>query len=177
MKGRPSKRDLILDAASHVVEQHGAGHLTIDAVADAAQVSKGGVLYHFPNKQALLTGMLDRMLSDFRTSMATTDSGRGQVHAHTMAFSNPPSRSDRSAGLALLAASAENPELLTNARAFINEMIEEARGSTSFADALIQIIAVEGQRVLHALGLLTLSSAEQKQLTERLRERAEGLSE
>ena len=176
MKGRPSRKDVILDAASRVVELHGAGHLTIDAVAEAADVSKGGVLYHFPSKQALLTGMLDRMLAGFRTGMASTECGRGRVHAHTMAFSSPPSRTDRSAALALLAASAENPELLANARAFMSEMIEESRGSENFADALIQIIAVEGQRVLHALGLLPLSTAEQKQLTRRLIERAESLS-
>ncbi|RYG26151.1 TetR/AcrR family transcriptional regulator [bacterium] len=51
-------RESLLDAAKRVVQHVGAGNLTLDAVAKEAGVSKGGLLYHFPSKQALLRGMV-----------------------------------------------------------------------------------------------------------------------
>ena len=38
-----------------------AGSATLDAVAAAAQVSKGGLLYHFASKDALAAGLLERL--------------------------------------------------------------------------------------------------------------------
>lgn len=54
-RGRPSARDKILDAALTLVQEIGAPALTLDAVAERAGVSKGGLLYHFPFKEELLT--------------------------------------------------------------------------------------------------------------------------
>lgn len=51
-------RDSLLDAAKRVMQRVGAGNLTLDAVAKEARVSKGGLLYHFPSKQALLRGLV-----------------------------------------------------------------------------------------------------------------------
>jgi len=47
-------RDRILDAAGQLVTGQGTRHLTLDGVAQAAGVSKGGLLHHFPGKDALL---------------------------------------------------------------------------------------------------------------------------
>ncbi len=176
MQGRPSKRDRILDAASRVVESQGAAHLTIDAVAAEADVSKGGVLYHFPSKQALLEGMLERVLAEARNDVQTSGSPLGGVHAHALAFTRPLSTSDAHAALAILAASAEDPGLLDSARAFIRESVDGLRGSDRFADALMVLVALEGQRIMDALGLLPLNARERKLLTATLLERAEEAS-
>ncbi len=56
-------RDLLLDAAAVVVRDVGAAKLSLDRVAHAAGVSKGGLLYHYPTKQALIAAMLDRTLA------------------------------------------------------------------------------------------------------------------
>ncbi|MCT9820372.1 TetR/AcrR family transcriptional regulator [Microbacterium sp. W1N] len=37
------------------------GRATLDATAHAAGVSKGGLLYHFPSKEALEAGLVDRL--------------------------------------------------------------------------------------------------------------------
>ena len=58
----PSSHDGILDAAQAVVLEVGAAHMTLDAVAAKARVSKGGLLYHFPTKEALLKALLKRRL-------------------------------------------------------------------------------------------------------------------
>jgi AcrR family transcriptional regulator len=56
-----SARDRVLDAYETLLIDHGAGAVTLDAVAAAASVSKGGLLYHFASKDALATGLLDRL--------------------------------------------------------------------------------------------------------------------
>jgi AcrR family transcriptional regulator len=58
-------RDRILDAAEARLLDLGPTGLVLDAVAADAQVSKGGLLYHFPTKQALIEGMTVRMLERF----------------------------------------------------------------------------------------------------------------
>jgi len=62
---RPSSKKAILDAAEAIVIQSGAAHMTLDAVAKEAGVSKGGLMYNFPTKEALLQAMIDRMVEHF----------------------------------------------------------------------------------------------------------------
>lgn len=57
-------RDLILSAAGEVVIKQGASRMTLEAVAKEAGVSKGGLLYHFPSKDALIEGMIEHMVQD-----------------------------------------------------------------------------------------------------------------
>lgn len=65
----PSKRrDLIRTAAAIVVE-HSPEALTLDAVAQRAGVSKGGLLYHFPTKAALQEGVVDAYLEEFEAAV------------------------------------------------------------------------------------------------------------
>lgn len=54
---RSSKRDHILDSALRVVAEEGVAAITFEAVAAASGLTKGGLLYHFPTKEALLRGM------------------------------------------------------------------------------------------------------------------------
>ena len=53
---RSKSHDNILDAAQRVAGREGAGNLTLDKVACECGLSKGGLLYNFPNKEALLAG-------------------------------------------------------------------------------------------------------------------------
>lgn len=58
---RPSQREAILDAFQDLVVEVGAGNVTLDATAARAEVSKGGLLYHFPSKSDLFIGLCDRL--------------------------------------------------------------------------------------------------------------------
>ncbi|GAA0942863.1 TetR/AcrR family transcriptional regulator [Pseudonocardia zijingensis] len=57
----PTVRDRVLDAYETLLIDHGGASVTLDAVVAAAGVSKGGLLYHFASKEALATGLLDRL--------------------------------------------------------------------------------------------------------------------
>ncbi|MFX3631379.1 MAG: TetR/AcrR family transcriptional regulator [Candidatus Pristimantibacillus sp.] len=77
-----SRRYEILSAASNIVKIHGVEKLTLQAVAKEAGISKGGLLHHFPNKEALIKGIVeeltDRFVNDVnnRASNATTSNGK-----------------------------------------------------------------------------------------------------
>ena len=54
MPRKPVARDAVLDAFESLLIEVGERAATLDAVAKRAGVSKGGLLYHFPNKEALI---------------------------------------------------------------------------------------------------------------------------
>ena len=56
-------KNAILDAANRVLVEQGAECFTLEAVAREAGVSKGGLLYHFVSKNALITGMMERSMA------------------------------------------------------------------------------------------------------------------
>ncbi|RYX98095.1 MAG: TetR/AcrR family transcriptional regulator [Comamonadaceae bacterium] len=66
---RQKRPDLIrhnlLDAALQIVVEEGPQAVTLDAVARRADVTKGGLQHHFPNKQALLDTLFDCLFHDF----------------------------------------------------------------------------------------------------------------
>jgi AcrR family transcriptional regulator len=63
-------RDRLLQAASHIIQSQGIERLTLDAVAKEAQVSKGGLLYHFASKEALVIGVIQYLMDDFDAAIA-----------------------------------------------------------------------------------------------------------
>lgn len=54
-------RDRLLDAFEELLVEGGERSATLDSVAAAAAVSKGGLLYHFASKDALVDGLLARL--------------------------------------------------------------------------------------------------------------------
>lgn len=107
----------ILVAAERVVQVTGGASLTLDAVAREAGVSKGGLLYHFPTKEALMGGIIESAFDRFETAIAAAmaaDSGpeagkwvRAYVRAN---FADDPHERDLTA--ALVAAVANAPEAI-----------------------------------------------------------------
>lgn len=59
--GERSTRDRVLDAFESILVTQGSRAATLEAVAAHAEVSKGGLLYHFHSKDELVDGMLTRL--------------------------------------------------------------------------------------------------------------------
>ena len=59
-----SARDRILDAFEDLLAEQSERAATLEAVAARAGVSKGGLLYHFASKDALVDGVLERFADD-----------------------------------------------------------------------------------------------------------------
>jgi AcrR family transcriptional regulator len=146
-------RDRILDAAEQLVSAAGASNLTLDAVAQTAGVSKGGLLYHYPNKEALLVAMLERHCEqiDARCELARStlaadgrSSQASQLKAHVLGMLRSNAvRADL--GTALLAAAANNPSLLDPIRQRYADTIGRLTSHPcSFPRAAIVALAVDG---------------------------------
>jgi AcrR family transcriptional regulator len=58
---RGSTRHRLLDSAEVLLVEGGPRALTLDAVAAASAVSKGGLLHHFSTKDSLVQGLLERL--------------------------------------------------------------------------------------------------------------------
>jgi AcrR family transcriptional regulator len=78
-----SSRDRILHAAEDIILKDGASHLTLDAVAKAAGLSKGGLMYHFPTKESLIEGLMKRVhifwMNALQQSLDTTRPGPARM--------------------------------------------------------------------------------------------------
>lgn len=56
-----ARRQRILDAGMAVFARKGYRDTVVDEIAAVSETSKGGVYFHFPNKQAIFLALLDRM--------------------------------------------------------------------------------------------------------------------
>jgi AcrR family transcriptional regulator len=110
----------ILQAAEEVVLRDGVGHLTLDAAAAQAGLSKGGVLYHYPTRAALVSAMVTKIIDEFQGDIddeLTRTSGPGSFTRAYLRATIPadvdgvPDHQDR-VGAAVIAAAAAEPELL-----------------------------------------------------------------
>ena len=153
-------RSAILDAAYRVVARDGADALTLDAVAREAGVSKGGLLYHYRGKDALIAGLIARYVEEFEAAIEAhldpADDAPGRwLRAYVNAsFAADPVGLDETAGL--LAAAAVNPGLLDPIRA--RDAAWQARAEADGIDptrATIVRLAVDGLDLAGLFGLAT----------------------
>jgi AcrR family transcriptional regulator len=173
MSSPRSSREVILDAAEVVVLEIGARHMTLDAVASKARVSKGGLLYHFPTKEALLKAMLERFIrqvEETREKKARRlKEGPGrEIKALILSVTERDPKKEQ-IGSALLAAAAHDPELLQPARDdFRRRLTEIVRSGLNFKRAAVIIFAVHGLVFSELLSLSNLSIKERNDLIEEL---------
>jgi AcrR family transcriptional regulator len=114
-------RDRILDAVERLLVSGGADAIRLDAVAAEAGVSKGGLLHHFKSKQALVEGVLQRLVDLFEAALPPDGSPPGAFTRAWLEASIPdtdvPARghTDRVA-VALLAGVSGGPQVLAALR-------------------------------------------------------------
>ena len=56
-----TRRQRILEEAAGVFSRRGYRATSVDDIAEASATSKGGVYFHFPNKEAIFLALLERM--------------------------------------------------------------------------------------------------------------------
>ncbi len=177
-------RDLLLHSALQVVTQDGFGAMTLDAVAKAAGVSKGGLIHYFPSKDALVAGMLDfygeHLEREIERRIAVDPEvvGRRVRAMMQIAFpwlepvegSNPADQSDViRMFLAMITAAGVNRELLSPLRDRARQMMTRMLSQDIDADwQLLTWLAVDGLMLWQYLGLLPPSDPLQERLIRQL---------
>jgi AcrR family transcriptional regulator len=158
---RTIDRDAILDAAEAIVGEAGAGQLTFDQVAARAGVSKGGVLYCFPSKSALIAAMMERDLKRFEAEMTARLDGAGgdRLKARIDATRDESeAMAARAASLmaALVEVGDEAEPLRADYRGWLDGFGHDAEGRRR----RLAFLACEGIFMLRGLGILDIDAKE-----------------
>ena len=165
MSPKSSSRERIMDAAEHVVLEKGASHMTMDAVAAKAGVSKGGLIYHFPSQRDLLKAMLKRFIDhlEARTAKARATlpaSPVREIKAYVLAWFTIGGEYRRTAS-ALLATITREPELLKTVRKKHLETIAKiVEAAPSRERATILSLATEGMWMSELLDISPFTNSE-----------------
>lgn len=167
-------RGKLLDAGRRIALDEGAAQLTLDQVAERAGVSKGGVLYHFGSKSALLEALVTSFLDDFE--QAVQDELKRGAPNWLTAYIRASFPERRAAQLretsALFAILALQPELLQLARDRFEgwHRAAQADGHSPLKAGLIRS-AIDGLWYNEMFGL-SLPDEERNQLLRHLEEMA-----
>lgn len=138
-----STRDRILDSFERLLVTGGTRAATLDAVAGDADVSKGGLLYHFHSKDDLLEGMIARLCKQGDEDVAKMRAApEGPVDFYLETSVDSGSDFDR-ALIATARVAYESDERATNALASLRnawfEVLRDHLGDDSLART-IQLI-------------------------------------
>ncbi|WOC14873.1 TetR/AcrR family transcriptional regulator [Pseudochrobactrum sp. MP213Fo] len=168
--GRPRTidRNHLLDLAEKIVTEHGVAALTIDALAKAANITKGGVQYCFGTKEGLINAMLIRWGIGFDKAVNLQLKGKTDPLSHIAAHirvtrdSDPLSDSRFAVMMASLNPSSEH---LDKTREWYRRQLDGLDASTEQGrNARLAFIANEGAFLLRSFQLLDLSKDEWQQI-------------
>lgn len=161
---RSIDREKVLDVAEEIISTQGATALTIDSVARAMGISKGGVQYCFGNKDALIDAMFERWGKAydqvFDLVARQDDSPENRVAAHVMATHKYDQASSAKAA-GLLVTLMQTKEHLENTRHWYRDRIAKLDMTTPAGkQARIAFLATEGAFMLRYFGLMDIEQNE-----------------
>lgn len=177
MGKRPNSREAILDAAEALASDVGANHMSLDAVAKKAGISKGGLLYQFPSKVALLKGMLERYVERLeapqrgRKKKANGAMAEAQrlLAARLAVRGKQNIAKERRGSFGMIAAIAEQPALLDPIRDAHTRIWKKLRETSSDPEmTLLTWFALEGLLYVELFATSPLSKSERAKFVKRL---------
>ncbi|KIC08857.1 hypothetical protein RA19_18565 [Leisingera sp. ANG-M1] len=112
---RSSKRALILDAIVDLIEEGGIKAITYDAVSEKTQITRGGLLYHFPSRDDLVYAVHEQISERWNQTM---------VDALENA-SHPPSAEEKTLAYAKGATTANRVEMLLLMESAMDEAVQK----------------------------------------------------
>lgn len=168
--GRPRSidRNHLLDLAGKIVAEHGTVALTIDALAKAAGITKGGVQYCFGTKEGLINAMLTRWGINFDKQVAAAQKGKTDALSHIAAHIRVTHDSDPlddSRFAAMLAALTPNSAHLAETQQWYRQQLSGLDVSTQEGRNIrLAFIANEGAFLLRSFQLFDLNEDEWQQI-------------
>jgi AcrR family transcriptional regulator len=142
-------------------------------------VSKGGLLYHFPSKESLLSALAQRYVESMehcidaaKSTMSDSVAGRDLKACILGVLGNDPR--SKAMGAALLAAAANDLTLLEVIRKRIAEYTTEIAAShADFARAAVVTLAVDGLKLRESLRISSFTDEQREQIVNELLKIAE----
>jgi len=176
-----NSRDKILDAAAELLAERGVTHLTIQATADAAGITKAGLIYHFKTRDDLLSALVERMMNELDVQIAVPASDRSNAASPRaqvaelakVTFEMPESRKRLLANM--LAAGISNPHLLPPAQALFARSYEALGRGPAGGLAQLLAVALDGLLLLELLQLHDFPQQQRASMRKTLEELARSL--
>lgn len=166
-KTQGGTRRRILDAAQDLALCAGAGNLSLDAVAERAGVSKGGLLYHFPTKARLMEALVADFLGRFDAALSAEErvgAPNAVIRAYLAQFVREHARSAQPAA-GLLAALAEDPDLLAPVQQSESGFLARIRANATDPQmATLVFFALHGMRAMDMFNINVLDDAAKTEL-------------
>ena len=137
------RRQQLLDAAAALVLKKGTAALTLDAVAEAAHVSKGGLLYYFDSKNSLLEALADYLAEDLQIEVERQAAGGSLPKAYLQVVARMGELpKDQQVFKALTIICTAQPELAGRVRARLNLSQPDALpNQTSLEELHLRLVA------------------------------------
>ncbi|QIZ50987.1 TetR/AcrR family transcriptional regulator [Dickeya zeae] len=161
-------RDKVLDAAEAVILKSGGRYFTLDAVAEHAGVSKGGLVYTFATKDKLIYAALEREVARFQEAvhrrLRSKPAGPFElVLAHIEEALEEEDNSTQTAAF-LITAFVHAPSMLEPVRQLYSSLLDPLRTveHNDAAEVRHALMAVEGIFLLQGLGFAEISPDEIK---------------
>jgi AcrR family transcriptional regulator len=178
--GRSSSRGKLLDAAADLISQHGVHELTLEGVAAAADVTKGGLIYHFKTKDELLGALVERMVEEVdqrnRAKAAQRGDTTGALLLALVDDTFDMSRSEKLLLTNLLAASTSYPHLLAPVQQLFARLYGEITNAGPQAGLALAIaVALDGISLLELLNLHQFSKRQREAMRQALQQLAQNL--
>lgn len=167
-------RKAILDATLAIISRDGTRRLTLDAIARESRMSKGGLMYQFRTKEAVMTALLNQYEWRFDEFHRAYLAEHGAAHpqpelAAQVATLREGCTTPCSIFLALLGAAAEEPRLLSNTREGIAQNLQKAQEEAGDQElTILHWLAAWGLNLLTLLGLSPFLEEERERLFENL---------
>lgn len=110
-------QDKILDAASVLILEEGVSNVTLEKIAKRAEISKGGLLYHYRIKEALFQELNTAAIREFEEAIARYISeqpkGRGAfARAYALATIEDIQKGGTHRSSALISIFSDHPEIM-----------------------------------------------------------------
>jgi AcrR family transcriptional regulator len=169
-----STKDKILQAAAEIAKEVGPVHLSLDAVARRAGLSKGGLLYTFPTKAKLLEALVEQHVSEFDESLrkeeAARNHGPNSVVLACIAVYRAEFLCNEPEPSGILAAIANDPGFLEPIRRYNKQLLQRMRENAEDPTlAMMVFLTIEGLRSLKLFEMGLLSKDEQIAAIDRLK--------
>ena len=171
---RRDSRETILQAAEEIVARRGPACLTLETAANQANVSKGGLFYHFRSKEALLEAMIRRstqLLESEHTKIAESLTGErnGKIKASIIGTLRHLEE-QRRVLIPVVAAIANDPKLVEPMRESVQNEFQDLCKELSLRmeDVAVLFLASQGLLLMELLNLSFLTPSQIRKVTQRM---------
>lgn len=164
----------ILDAIERVVVKHGASHLSIDAVAQEAGISKSRVVYDYKSKTALLEALIDRQFERDSARIESlivecADTPHPELFARIKIAEQPLGSSERAIAMAITSSISSEESLRQRMLKWIDRDLLAMDSGAKPEAARIAYFAFMGFSFHEWVGLVQRSDEERLPFLEKIR--------